>query len=124
MHWPSRVLQFGFDCGPPEQAGGMSVRLIGVTVGTLMNVFLDEELSMLVSCDTLAFLIRQTTTGLLDPRLATSTPASPNQYLDESTVAKMTRAINKVSFALDLKHNNFIFLTAFHLNHSCAFLSP
>ena len=90
------VFQFGFKCGYSDHAEGMSIPLLSLTIAALMAVFLDQELAPLVSQSALTFVIRNATSGLLDPRLT----STHNGNLDELTCKKMVKAINKVRFSI------------------------
>jgi len=68
----------------------MSVPLLSVCLATLMALFRDPDLSVLISLEDLMLLIREAGTALLDSRLAASSE------LDEATSSQMVRAINKV----------------------------
>mmetsp|Transcript_23144 Transcript_23144/g.68292 ORF Transcript_23144/g.68292 Transcript_23144/m.68292 type:complete len:726 (-) Transcript_23144:89-2266(-) len=91
-----RVLEFSFDCGPSDVSGGISVQLATLAVSTAQQIFVNHDLSHLVSSsDTLALLIRQTVTGLLDSRLATPTDAAPNKWYTD--VKRLSKCINKLA---------------------------
>lgn len=60
-----------------------------------MAIFLDLELSALVSKSSLSMVIHQATSALLDHRL--SGTGNGDYGLDASTCKKMVKAINKVS---------------------------
>jgi len=86
----SRLIRFSLDCGEPSINAGMSIPLLSVCLATIMALFRDSELSLSVSLDDLAFLIQESGTALLDPRLASTSD------LEEEMRSQMVRAINKV----------------------------
>ena len=100
------MLEFGFRCGSPTHATGVSIPLISVSIAGLMAIFIDPDLSCLVSESAVSITIRQAASSLLDHRLS-ATSASADYGLDPSTCKKMVKAINKVSF--------FYFLLSIHI---------
>ncbi len=95
----AHMLEFGFRCGSPTNAAGISIPLISVSIAGLMAIFIDSELASRVSESAVSITIRQASSSLLDHRLS-ATSASADYGLDPSTCKKMVKAINKVS---DLK---------------------
>ena len=103
------VLEFGFRCGTPNHKEGLSIPILSVAIAALMAIFLDLELSALVSKNSLSMVIHQATSALLDHRL--SGTGSVDFGLDASTCKKMVKAINKVwivssLFALSFLNKN------------------
>jgi len=92
----AEMLEFGFRCGSPSHAGGISIPLISVSIAGLMAIFIDTELSSRVSESALSITIRQASSSLLDHRLS-ATSASAEYGLDPSTCKKMVKAINKLA---------------------------
>lgn len=91
------VVVFAFNCEFPENTAGMSIPLLSVALATLMALFRDKRLSLNVTQDALALLIREAAKALLDPRLAVSSHHAMTSQLDESTSSQMVRAINKLA---------------------------
>jgi hypothetical protein len=91
------VVVFAFNCEFPENTAGMSIPLLSVALATLMALFRDKRLSLNVTQDALALLIREAGKALLDPRLAVSSHHAMTSQLDESTSSQMVRAINKLA---------------------------
>ena len=90
------MLEFGFRCGSPTHATGISIPLISVSIAGLMAIFIDRDLASLVSEAAVSIAIRQACSSLLDHRLS-ATSASGDYGLDPTTCKKMVKAINKVS---------------------------
>lgn len=89
------MLDFGFRCGSPTHATGISIPLISVSIAGLMAIFIDADLARKVSESAVSVSIRQACSSLLDHRLS-ATSSSMDFGLDPSTCRKMVKAINKV----------------------------
>ena len=87
-------MRFSLECEVPSRSAGISVSLLSVCLATLMALFRDRDLAILVSKEHLTLLIRETGTALLDARLVVSSQGSS---LDEATSTQVVRAINKVN---------------------------
>mmetsp|Transcript_363 Transcript_363/g.549 ORF Transcript_363/g.549 Transcript_363/m.549 type:complete len:1476 (+) Transcript_363:109-4536(+) len=92
----AQMLEFGFRCGSPTHAGGISIPLISVSIAGLMAIFIDSDLAPRVSESAVSITIRQASSSLLDHRLS-ATSASAEYGLDPSTCKKMVKAINKLA---------------------------
>jgi len=92
----SCLFHFGFNCNPSSFTEGLSLSLLSVSIATLMAIFLDKDLSILVPQNEVASVIKNATSGLLDPRLS-ATSDEGKFGLDDSTCKKMVKAINKLA---------------------------
>lgn len=92
----SSMLEFGFRCGSPTHATGISIPLISVSIAGLMAIFIDRDLASLVSESAVSMAIRQACSSLLDHRLS-ATSVSSDYGLDPTTCKKMVKAINKLA---------------------------
>lgn len=86
----SSLIGFAINSGDEESSPGMLLSLLQLCLATLMALFRDDEISMLVSAAELGLLIRETGTALLDARLSAS------DELNNGARSQMIRAINKV----------------------------
>jgi hypothetical protein len=84
------LIGFAINSGDEQSSPGMLLSLLSLCLATLMAMFREDDLSMLVSAGELTLLIRETGTALLDARLSSS------DDLSEDDRSQMIRAINKV----------------------------
>jgi len=95
----TRFISFSFVCGEPSHTAGICVPLLSVALATLMIIFRDPDASLEVSQEAVAAIIKETSSRLLDPRLASSST------LEKSTSTQLVRAINKLAIQAAIGSN-------------------
>jgi len=92
----TRIFAFALNCGFPSHKDGISIPLLSLSISSLVALFADSCISLLVSQNALTFVIKNAIMGLLDPRLALTTKKE-NSSLSEDICKKLLKSINKLA---------------------------